>query len=90
MTRLYQYQVKRILDETCELIIADLIEGKGVYLPKIGKFWMAHVRRKPAFNPIEMVPIEMPDRYLPKFKWGERVYEHIKEGYNNRQSGDKR
>ena len=87
-TSLYRYQVKKVLDAMSHLVVSDLIQGKSVYFPALGKFWMAYYRAGPAFNPIAMKPIETRDRYLPKFKWGKRVYGYIKEERGRTSTGD--
>lgn len=78
ITGLYQYQIKKVLIATVQCIVNDLSQGHEVHFLSLGKFKLKHQKTCKGFNVYRREPMQLKERFVPKFIWGKRAYEFIR------------
>lgn len=77
-TELYENQVKSVIIAFIQETIRALCAGRSVQILSLGKFWVKRSRTN-AWDPYRQKKIKLPLRLIPKFTYGRRVSDFIKQ-----------
>lgn len=78
----FEYQVKAVIKSLIRNILSRLANGESVHVLALGKFWLK--KRKPTnvWDPMKKEKSKRPERYVPKFSFGQRAYLFIRDEAN--------
>ena len=75
----FEHQVKAVLKSLIRSILVRLANGETVHIMSLGKFWLNKQKSNYVWNPITKVKVQKPERYVPKFTYGQRAYYFVRE-----------
>ena len=84
----FEYQVKAVLKSLVKNILTRLANGETVHVLALGKFWLKKRKATNVWNPVEKAKSERPERFVPKFTYGQRAYYFIREEANKLLRGE--
>lgn len=78
-TGFYQFQVRLVLEALGESVNEHLHRGKAVYLQPLGRFYVEYRKGHKHSHPQTGKMVWIPERMIPKYNWGKRVYRTIRD-----------
>lgn len=78
-TGLFEHQVARVLQSLTQNVIDDLCSGKNVYIKSFGRFYLRKSDPRVSWDPYRNTPKPMDVRWIPKFRFGRRALEAIRQ-----------
>lgn len=85
---IFEYQVRAVLRSLVKAILTRLANGEAVHMLSLGKFWLKKRKATNVWNPVEKAKSERPERFVPKFTYGQRAYYFIREEANKLLRGE--